>query len=85
MTTVRKKKRRVPSQPKSAELTLIASNEKRPKVALKAGMRVEVTSVRIVDPDLLRSPKIAARLCGGSGTCIALIDVGETESVASRR
>ena len=78
MAKSRKRITRSRNKPGSSDIKLIVSKDKRPKVALKPGMRVEVANVRIVDPSLVRRPKIAARLCGGSGTCIALIDLGET-------
>ncbi len=78
MTTARKQITRSVYRPEPPEVKLIVSQEKQPKVALKPGMRVEVTTVKLVDPNLARPPKIAARLCGGSGTCLALIDLGET-------
>lgn len=78
MAKSRKRITRSRNKPGASDIKLIVSQDKRPKVALRPGMRVEVTNVRIVDPSLVRRPKIAARLCGGSGTCIALIDLGET-------
>ena len=77
MAKSRKRITRSRNEPRSPDIKLIVSQDKRPKVALRPGMRVEVINVRIVDPSLVRPPKIAARLCGGSGTCIALIDLGE--------
>lgn len=82
MAKSRKRITRAQNKSKSPEIKLIASDDKQPMVALKPGMRVEVTNVRIVDPSLIRRPKIAARLCGGSGTCIALIDLGEESQPA---
>jgi hypothetical protein len=38
-------------------------------------MKLHVTAVQLVEPTLKASKKIAARLCGGSGTCLALIEV----------
>lgn len=57
--------------------TLIVSKEKNPKVALKPGQKLEVVSVSLVGPDLKKTSKVAARLCGGTSTCIALIDLTE--------
>lgn len=58
------------------KLTLIISDEKNPKIALKAGMKLDVVSVKLADPQLKRPKVGAARLCSGGGTCIALIEVG---------
>lgn len=56
-------------------IRLIVCDEENPKVTLKPGMRFEVASVSLVDPVRLDPQKIGGRLCGGSGTCLALIDV----------
>ena len=55
--------------------TFIVSDERNPKVKVSAGMKLEVQSVKLVDPRLGRIKKIGARLCGGSGTCLALIEI----------
>jgi hypothetical protein len=57
-------------------MQFIVSDEKRPSVALKPGMRLEVTSVTLVNAQLKKPKSIGARLCGGSGTCLALVQVG---------
>ena len=57
------------------KLKFIVSDDKNPKVALKAGQRLEVISVTLADASLKKPKKIAARLCGGTDTCIALIDI----------
>ena len=66
----RRKTRKVPS------VRFIASDEKAPRVRLKPGMRLDVISTVLVGPDLKRLKNIGARLCGGSGTCMALVDIG---------
>lgn len=66
--------------PKKASQTsqhkLIISDAASPNVAipLKAGMRFEIVSVTTVD-DKFRPTKVGARLCGGSGTCLAIVDI----------
>jgi len=57
-------------------LRFIVWDEKSPSVALKPGMRLNVVSTVLVGPDLKKIRNIGARLCGGSGTCMALIDLG---------
>ena len=59
------------------KLTLIASDEKQPKIALKAGMKLNVVSVKLADATLKKAKPIAARLCGGTNTCLALIEIDE--------
>jgi hypothetical protein len=39
-------------------------------------MRLDVVSTVLVGPDLKRGKNIGERLCGGSGTCMALVDLG---------
>ena len=60
----------------SSSLRFIVSNDKSPQVALKPGMRLNVVSTVLVGPDMRRIRNIGARLCGGSGTCMALVDLG---------
>jgi hypothetical protein len=55
---------------------MIVSDDRRPKVELAPGMKLHVGSTMLVGPDLKRIKNIAARLCAGGGTCMALIDIG---------
>jgi hypothetical protein len=54
---------------------LVVSEEAEPAIKVKAGMRFEVHSVVVVDEELQASKKVAARLCGGTSTCIALVEI----------
>jgi hypothetical protein len=54
--------------------TLIASDQKSPKIALRPGMKLQVVSIKLADPTLKAAKPIAARLCGGTNTCIALVE-----------
>lgn len=54
--------------------TFIVSSEKTPKIALRPGMRLDVVSVKLAGPTLKGAKPIAARLCGGTNTCIALVE-----------
>lgn len=65
-----------PSKP-TQKHTFIVSNEKNPKVSLKPGMKLNVVSVKLANPSLKAPKAVAARLCGGTTTCLALIDVEE--------
>jgi hypothetical protein len=58
-------------------MKLIVSEDLEPTVTLKPGMRFEVVSVSVVDPRLALSKAIGSRLCGGSGTYLAIIDIGQ--------
>jgi hypothetical protein len=61
---------------KGSTVRFIVSDKKTPQVPIKAGMRLNVTSTMLVGPDLKRVKNIGARLCGGSGTCLALVELG---------
>lgn len=61
---------------KSRKLRLFQSDSKEIKIRLEPGKKFEVFEVSVVDAELLKPKKLAARLCGyGSGTCLALIDI----------
>ncbi|MGJ7484492.1 hypothetical protein ACSFA2_04510 [Variovorax sp. LT2P21] len=56
-------------------MRLIVSDEKKPAVQLKSGMRLEVREVVFNTPELKKIAQ-AARLCGMGGACLAVIDIG---------
>jgi hypothetical protein len=58
---------------------LIVSDQKNPTIDLKPGMRLDVVSVSLVDDSLNKPQTIGARLCGGTSTCIALIEINPIE------
>jgi hypothetical protein len=61
---------------KTTTIQLIVSDEKKPKVALKPGMKLEVVAVQLVDPELKPAAAIGkATLCSGGGTCVAIVEV----------
>jgi hypothetical protein len=72
MATAKQRKRQTGS---AKEVRLIVSDEKKPAVKVREGMRLEVVSVKLLDPTLKKSKATAARLCGGTTTCLALIDL----------
>ena len=59
----------------SPKVHLIESDESEPTVKLKPGMRFEVHATSIVDVQFKPAGKTAARLCGGTTTCLALIEI----------
>ncbi len=65
---------------KSNKTSFIVSNSKNPSVTLKPGQKFQVASVQLVDPSLKPVKKVAARLCGGTSTCLALIDISDKVS-----
>jgi len=58
------------------KLNLIVSDEKKPAVKLQAGMKLDVVSVSLVEPTLKSARARGSRLCGGTNTCIAVVEVG---------
>ena len=76
MATTKKRVVRKKVATKSSEKTvsLIVSDQV-PTLKLKAGMKFEVTTAKVVTPDLKNCKGIAARLCGGTSTCLALINL----------
>lgn len=63
------------NNPEKSAMKFIASDEENPKVELKAGMKFKVETIELVDATLMPIKKGAARLCGGTSTCLALIDI----------
>ncbi len=60
----------------SRKITLVASDEKQPSIKIKPGQELRVTAVSLVGPNVDKLRSVGARLCGGSGTCLALVDIG---------
>jgi hypothetical protein len=61
--------------PTLAKVQLIVSDEPKPAVTLEPGMRFEVISVPLVGPSLRPESAAGARLCGGTSTCLALVQI----------
>jgi hypothetical protein len=57
----------------SQNLTLIASNSKNPIGKSKPGTKLQVVSVTLAGTASGKRPKIGARLCGGTSTCLVLV------------
>jgi len=60
---------------RTRKLKLILSESKRPKVKLKKGQRLKVVAVTILAPTLKKPRRRAARLCGGTDTCMAMVEI----------
>ena len=71
MATSKAKKAVAPS----GKMKLIVSDDANPAVILKPGQKLQVTAVAVVTPDLKKGGPIAARLCGGTNTCLALVEL----------
>ena len=60
----------------SKKINLIISDEKKPLGSAKPGKKLEVVAVTLSGAKAASLKKaIGARLCGGSGTCLAVMDV----------
>ena len=57
------------------KIHLIESEDSAPTLKLKPGMRFEVRATTVVDVELKQVKKLAARLCGGTNTCLALVEL----------
>jgi hypothetical protein len=64
----------VMDKPNDPSSYLVVSEDENPKVQLQTGMKFQVVTLRVVDETLKNPGKVAARLCGGTNTCLALID-----------
>jgi hypothetical protein len=60
---------------KKRTVKLVVSADKKPAVKVKPGTQLQVVAVKMLNPANKRPRALGARLCGGSGTCIALVDV----------
>jgi hypothetical protein len=59
-----------------SKVNLIVSDEKKPLGSVKAGQKLQVVAVTLTGGKAASLKKaIGARLCGGSGTCLALVDI----------
>jgi hypothetical protein len=52
---------------------LVVSKSTKPSIRVRPGMALDVVAVSLVEPTLKRAKRIAARLCGSSSTCVALV------------
>jgi hypothetical protein len=60
---------------KQPKIHLVESDESEPALKVKPGMRFEVRATTIVDAEMKPVKKVAARLCGGTTTCLALVEI----------
>jgi hypothetical protein len=73
MATLSRLERHDPMTASGKQAYLVVSDEAHP--ALPPKPKFEVRTVQIVDPKLNPSNKVAARLCGDTSTCVALIEI----------
>ena len=62
----------------SKKVNLVISEEKKPLGSVKPGQKLQVVAVTLAGAKAASVKKaIGARLCGGSGTCLAVMDVAK--------
>ena len=54
---------------------LIVSDDPQPAIVLAPGKKYQVVSIAVSDSKLKPAAPIAARLCGGTTTCLALVEI----------
>jgi hypothetical protein len=60
----------------SKKVNLIVSDDKKPLGSVKPGQKLQVVAVSLTGNKAASLKKaIGARLCGGSGTCLAVVDI----------
>lgn len=64
-----------PLVPANQRVTLLSAAPTTSSPSSGADKKYDVVSVLFVTPELKRARPVAARLCSGGGTCIALVDV----------
>jgi hypothetical protein len=58
------------------KVNLIVSEDKKPLGSVKVGQKLQVVAVSLTGGKAASVKKaIGARLCGGSGTCLAVVDI----------
>jgi hypothetical protein len=66
----------------SKKINLIVSVEKKPLGSVKPGQKLQVVAVTLTGGKAASLKKaIGARLCGGSGTCLALMGIDKGDPV----
>jgi hypothetical protein len=59
-----------------SKVNLIVSDQKKPLGPVKAGKKLQVVAVSLTGGKAAAVKKaIGARLCGGTSTCLALVDI----------
>lgn len=57
------------------KVNLVVSHEKKPLGSVKPGQRLQVVAVALTGGKGGSKKALGARLCGGTSTCLALMDV----------
>ena len=61
----------------SKKISLVVSDSKSPSVTLKPGQSLHVKTINLIDANFKSSKIGAARLCGGTSTCVAIIQIDD--------
>ena len=56
-------------------LNLVVSDRKDGGIGAQPGQRLDVVAVKLIEPTAGRPAKLGARLCGGTSTCLALVEL----------
>lgn len=63
---------------KGRQIQLVVSNDTNPAISVEVGTQIEVVGVSLIKPTGQVAPSpMAARLCGGTSTCLALIKIAD--------
>ena len=73
LKVAKKKARRKQEKPES-KITLVVSDDPSPRIEVRTGTKIEVVAVDFMESETSKPAKVAARLCGGTSTCLALIE-----------
>jgi hypothetical protein len=66
----------------SKKVNLIISEQKKPLGSVKPGQKLQVVAVTLAGAKAAAVKKaIGARLCGGSGTCLAVVNIDKGDPV----
>jgi hypothetical protein len=65
------------------KVNLIVSDDKKPLGSVKTGQKMEVVAVALTPgKGTSRKKALGARLCGGTSTCLALVDIERDDSAS---
>lgn len=60
---------------RARHITLVVSESKKPLGAVKPGTQMNVVGVTLAGAKAGAATRIGARLCGGTSTCLAVIEI----------
>ncbi len=60
---------------KKGNITLVVSDSKSPLGSATPGKRMDVVGITLAGPKAGSLAKVGSRLCGGTSTCLALMEI----------